>query len=217
MSATSRPGRKHEILIAFTRRVAAQGYDTTSLREIADEIGVSKGTIMHHFTSKDRILAQMSLGYMNRRLSELSLLKAAFPDPVDQLAGIITTLVTAFRDDADATRAFSREFIRFAGDSVMDEVRALRRTYIHEVEDIIAKGIADGTIATRSPRVTALQIVGMCNWSWTWIDPSGPTSVEDIAAIYTDGILSGLRTTSAARHRTSLPPSIVAARAAELL
>ncbi len=212
-----RPGRKNEILLAFTRLVAGQGYDATSLSEIADELGMSKGTIMHHFGAKERILAQMSLGYMVRRLEELAIVKEAFPDPVEQLAGLITTLVTAFRDDESATRAFSREFIRFSGDPVMDEVRELRRQYLTEVDDIIARGIASGQLQISLTHVTALQILGMCNWSWTWIDPNGPTSVEEIAASYVNGILNGLCSVDAPDRRVELPLKIVEIRAAAML
>lgn len=184
------------------------------MSEVANELSVSKGTVMHHFGSKDRMLAEMSLGYMERRLQELLVVKAAYPDPVDQLAGLILSLITAFRDDPNATRAFSREFIRFVEDPVMDEVRALRRRYTIEVDEIISRGIASGQIATDLPHIVGLQILGMCNWSWTWIDPDGATSVEDIAAVYANSILNGLRTEKERLSPVFLPDEIIEARSA---
>jgi AcrR family transcriptional regulator len=70
--AAKRPGRKREILERFTVRMAVQGYDQTSSSEIARDLGLSKGTVMHHYGSKDRLLRQMSLEYMQRRLTEVT-------------------------------------------------------------------------------------------------------------------------------------------------
>ena len=39
---------------AFTRAVAERGYDGTNFGDLAVELGISKGTIVHHFGTKDR-------------------------------------------------------------------------------------------------------------------------------------------------------------------
>lgn len=48
------PGRRSEILDAFVRYVAERGYERTNIGDIADELGMSKGTIVHHFGTKPR-------------------------------------------------------------------------------------------------------------------------------------------------------------------
>ena len=40
--------------------------------------------------------------------------------------------------------------------------------------------------------MSALQVFGMCNYAWTWYEPDGPQSVEDIARLFARNILSGL-------------------------
>jgi AcrR family transcriptional regulator len=46
------PGRRGEILDAFVRYVAERGYERTNIGDIADELGMSKGTIVHHFGTR---------------------------------------------------------------------------------------------------------------------------------------------------------------------
>ncbi|WP_197504060.1 TetR/AcrR family transcriptional regulator [Mycobacterium sp. 852014-50255_SCH5639931] len=48
------PGRRNEILEAFVRYVAERGYERTNLGDITDDLGMSKGTIVHHFGTKVR-------------------------------------------------------------------------------------------------------------------------------------------------------------------
>jgi AcrR family transcriptional regulator len=208
-----RPGRQDDILQTFTEKVALQGYDGTSLGEIAADLGLSKGTIMHHYGAKENILRRMSLGYMERRLAELQLIAEDYEGPAERLAAIITALITAFRDDRAATLAFSREFMRFADQPVMEEVRAQREVYTKIVRDELERGMAQGVFRRLDSRIVTLQVIGMCNWGWTWIDPQGPLAVESIAAIYIETVVRGLLVRSAESPAAMLPASIVQARA----
>jgi AcrR family transcriptional regulator len=209
-----RPGKQDEILRTFTEKVASKGYDGTSLGEIAGELGLSKGTIMHHYGAKENILRRMSLEYMQRRLAELELIAAEYEEPARRLAAIITALITAFRDDRAATQAFSREFMRFAQEPVMEEVRVLRERYSATVRGELERGMATGTFRRLDSRVVSLQLIGMCNWGWTWIDPDGPLTVEEIAAVYVETVIGGLLLEGGDGSPAALlPPSVVAARA----
>ena len=49
-----------------------------------------------------------------------------------------------------------------------------------------------GDFAEVDPAMTALQLFGMCNWSWTWFRPEGAWSAEDIAETFTRVIFNGL-------------------------
>ena len=188
----TRPGARQRILAVFTELVASQGYDVTSLSEIAGELGLSKGTIMHHFGSKDRMLQEMSLGYMNRRLEELELIVAESRSDGDALLAVIAALLRAHRDDRAATVAFAREFMRFANEPVMTEVRELRTRYVTGVRDLIQSGIDDGTFRPLNPMVAALQLIGMVAWVWTWYHPDGTLSNEEIAASFGELALNGI-------------------------
>jgi AcrR family transcriptional regulator len=54
------------------RRFTEQGYEATSLREIAEELGVTKAALYYHFKTKDDIVASL----VEQRLSELEELLA---------------------------------------------------------------------------------------------------------------------------------------------
>lgn len=48
--------RKHEILDAATRLFTEKGFDHTSTNDILDAVGIAKGTLYHHFKSKEDIM-----------------------------------------------------------------------------------------------------------------------------------------------------------------
>lgn len=192
MAAPTRKSKRNEILRSFTALVAERGYDEVSLRDVAESVEVSKGTILHHFRNKESLLEELHGDYMRRRLAEAHELLDANPDPVDQLQLIVYQLMLAQRDDRAATVAFAREIVRFASEEVMAEVRAMRHEYSNLVADVIRRGVAAGEFTAVDPALAALQLFGMCNWSWTWFEPEGEWSAEQIGAEFCRNLLDGL-------------------------
>ena len=211
--ATVRKSRRGEILQCFTTMVAERGYDEVSIRDVAEALGISKGTILHHFRSKESLLEELHADYMRRRLGEAHELLAEFEDPVDQLQLIVYQLMIAQRDDRAATVAFAREIVRFAEEEVMSEVRAMRHEYSALVTDIIGRGVASGEFGSVDPAMTALQLFGMCNWSWTWFKPDGEWSAERLAADFCRTLIDGIGAAAkpTALHGEKLAEAVVAA------
>ena len=89
-----------EILSQATRLFAEQGYDGTSVQEIADAVGIRKPSLLYHFKSKDelreKVLAQM-LAHWNAVLPGL-LLRASTEERFDATMEALTGIV---RDHID--------------------------------------------------------------------------------------------------------------------
>ena len=52
-------GRRDQILMTAVQLFRTRGYDRTSLREIAGNLGLSKSGLYHHFPSKEALLASL--------------------------------------------------------------------------------------------------------------------------------------------------------------
>jgi AcrR family transcriptional regulator len=191
---SARGTRKGEILTTFTQMVAERGYDQVSLRDIAEALGMSKGTILHHYGSKDRLLEQLHAEYMRRRLDEAQRIIERLHTPTEQLAALIyQNLLLMQRDDRAATVAFAREIVRFQSDSLMADVREMRREYFEIVCDVVRTGIEAGVFRpTGDPALITYQLFGMVNWMWTWLRPGGTWGIDEIARTYLGTLLGGL-------------------------
>ncbi|MFC7344394.1 TetR/AcrR family transcriptional regulator [Saccharopolyspora griseoalba] len=51
--------RRGEVLAAATEHALDQGLDGLSLRKVAQSVGVSHATLVHHFASRDRLVAEI--------------------------------------------------------------------------------------------------------------------------------------------------------------
>ncbi|MEW2395631.1 TetR/AcrR family transcriptional regulator [Streptomyces sp. NPDC046862] len=188
------PGRSGHILESFTRRVAESGYDGTNFSDIAAELGISKGTIVHHYGTKDRLLAALHESYMRRRLAEAYLIVNRLSSPPEQLAGMLFAFVLYQEHDRDATVAFQREIARLADHETMSEGVRLRGEYLGLVRDILRKGTESGQFREGDPSLQSLLMMGSAQWAWTWFDPSGPHTAEEVGASLVDMVLGGLLT-----------------------
>jgi AcrR family transcriptional regulator len=190
---SARPSARDEILDVFTALVARDGYERASLSSVAQFAGISsKGTIVHHFGSKQRMLALSHSLYLDRRIYEAERLTSEIDDPADQLAALMYSLLRAHRDDRAATVAFLREFTRFAADASTAELHRKRRSYREYVTRCLQRGQRTGLFGHADTSLTTLQIFGMCNYLWTWYQPEGRVGPEEIATSFVRNLLGGL-------------------------
>jgi TetR/AcrR family transcriptional regulator, cholesterol catabolism regulator len=200
-----RRSRKADIVRCFAELVAEHGYDAVSLRDVAEALEMSKGTILHHFRSKDRLLEQVHSDYMQRRLAEAHAFLAELDSPADQVRALVYQLIYAQAEDRAATVAFAREIVRFASEEVMADVRRMRDEYTALMRDAIGRGVRQGQFGDVDPAIVSLQIFGMCNWSWTWYRPEGAWSADEIAESFTAVLFRGLAASRRARPNPAVP------------
>lgn len=107
----SQSDTRERFLMAATRLFAARGYYGASISNIADELGLSKQALLHHFGSKDRIY----LAVVSAQVTEVrTLLFAATKDaslPEDQLETFWGNLCGFGLEDPDRLQVIIREIM----------------------------------------------------------------------------------------------------------
>jgi TetR/AcrR family transcriptional regulator, cholesterol catabolism regulator len=210
-----RDSRRADILAAFTRAVAERGYDGTNFGDLALELGISKGTIVHHFGTKDRMLRELHEGYMRRRLAEVQVVWERLAGPAERLAAFVHLGVRYQVVDRTATIAFQREVLRFAAEPGMETSQSLRAEYRELVERVLADGTAAGEFRPGDDRLRTLQLFGSVHWMWTWFDPDGARRVADVAASFVETFLAGVLVDPGRAAQLADPSGAVAGVVAE--
>jgi AcrR family transcriptional regulator len=194
----ARASSRDAILRVFAEHVADRGYADTSLGDVAAALNLSKGTIVHHFGTKEALLREVHVAYFGRRFAEADFALAQLTDPASRLVAMIYALLAAHRDDRAASLACLRELVRYFDGDLTGYVREQRTRYMAIVTGILRDGVDQGLFRTADPTMSALQVFGMCNYAWTWYSPDGAQSVEEIARLFARNILGGLAHQAAA-------------------
>jgi AcrR family transcriptional regulator len=187
-----RASSRDAILVAFATLVSERGYADASLSDVAAAVKVSKGTIVHHFGTKDQMLSELMERYMERRLADLRRLENEFETPLEQFVAAIFSLVAIHETDPAASRGFMREFTLFATSKEMKDVRLMRREYQTKLTAIVEQGMSSGLLRREDIDLVTLQIFGMCNYAWTWFRPGERWSVREVAGTFVAVVLQGL-------------------------
>lgn len=191
------PETRQLILDRFSELVAEHGFELASVSMLATSLGISKGTVVHHFPSKNLMLAEAHLQYMQRRVREVYRVLDLVPDAPRRLAAMMYCIIRAHRDDRAGTVSFLREFSRFPFGVSAHELLALRNEFTSIMSGIIRRGQLSGELIECDVTLTTMQVFGMCNYVWTWYRPDQAASAEDIAAEFASNTVRGLGTVPA--------------------
>lgn len=109
MVATASVDVRARAITAATRLFAAQGFEATSVQAVADEVGVTKQAVLHHFPSKEHLrqaVLEAILAHWNEALPRLLLAATASQDRFDAILG---ELHRFFASAPDRARVVLRE------------------------------------------------------------------------------------------------------------
>lgn len=187
------PKVRADVLAAALDLFASNGYDATSVQQIVERAGVTKGALYHYFAAKEDILVEIYSTVFAERLAALDAIVSQGWEPVETLRAIIDDVVVGAATIAKQSAVLAQESYR------MDQARwsSLQdnwRRYQQVVRDVIRSGQSQGVFTSvASPEVASWAIFGVSNSMHTWFRPDGPKTAKDIATEVADLVIFGLQ------------------------
>ncbi|MEN1967511.1 TetR/AcrR family transcriptional regulator [Lentibacillus sp. N15] len=169
------------------------GFSHTSIQDIVNELGVTKGTFYYYFSSKEELLMEIQEVYITNLLRrQEQIIENDQLSPKEKLIDIVNLLVTDITANGASARVYFRE-LRHLNQENMNKIKQKRTRFRLNLEQIIRVGIEQGEFKQdiRIDMVT-FGILGMTNWSYNWFNPTGTVSPKELVTIYTDMILKGI-------------------------
>ena len=183
--------RKQQIREVATSLFHRNGYDATSIRQLATAVGVEVSALYYYFPSKEDILADIVCSSMRQLISEFEGAVHSSLDPSEQLRRYICTDVSHQTRYKERVMLHSSE-LRSLSPEHLTEVLALRDRQQGILEDILTRGMQQGNFAKGDVKLEAYAILGIVSRVARWFSPQGRLTAEDIADYYYRLILDGL-------------------------
>ncbi|WP_372736593.1 TetR/AcrR family transcriptional regulator [Nocardioides sp.] len=168
-----------------------QGYDATSVGDVAAELGVTKSAIYHHVPSKEHLLA-LALDEALVPLERAVATATAAPGPVaERLRECVRASVHVLVENQPSVTLL----LRVHGNSQTERSALERRRQIDAaLATLVTEAIAEGTLRDDlAPELVSRLVFGMVNSLVEWHRPDRGHSVDDvaetIAALAFDGLL----------------------------
>lgn len=159
-----------------------QGYDKTTVRELAQLIGIQSGSLFHHFKSKDDILLAVmeeAIRYNTARLEQ------AIQQSNDTL-GQIWALIRAELESINGDTGTAMAVLVFEWEALPADRQAyllnMRKHYESIWLGVLEQAHAQHIIQ-HPPFIWRRLIGGAISWTVTWYKPDGKLSLDELADI----------------------------------
>lgn len=166
----SEGGSRRLILDTAARLLRSGGYHQTTLREIAEAVGIRKASLYYHFASKEEIVEAVvndGVRFVHQAVAA-ALAETEGAAPRDRLEAAIGAHLTALHGNSDYTSASIKVFT-FGETKAPDSVRSVRRAYEDVWRGLIAELQACGALSReRAPDVLRYLLLGAMNGSIDW-------------------------------------------------
>ena len=170
---------REKILNTATQLFIQKGSEKTSMQDIAQTAGISKGAIYHHFKSKDEIVLAVIRSRQELMEEEMKQWFKATENLTgrEQLQAILKSNLES--QTARAIDGIVDEYEQDAG-FILTMMRDNLRIGAPLVSDIIKKGMADGSIQTQYPDQTAEVFLLLVNfWMNETVFESDPEKLPE--------------------------------------
>src|ERR671936_529202 len=186
--------RRQELTREAARLFAEKGYHGTSIGELAEAMGVQKGSLYAHIQSKQDLLYET----MREGAAAFHAALDAIPDAlpaVDKIRLALRGHLRVVADQLDVATVFVQEW-RYLEGARRDEIVAERRRYEERIRDLFREGRELSELRSDLDEATAaLLLLSAANWAYTGLQPSRDTDqlADRFFALLVDG-MRGYRT-----------------------
>jgi TetR/AcrR family transcriptional regulator, cholesterol catabolism regulator len=172
---------------------ARKGFGATSLDDIAEALGATKGALYYHVRNKEEILRLIYLTVLTASEEPLRRIVEADLPPLEKLRRAIEHQAAVAADRSPAMIVFYREQ-HFLTGPFAREIILRKKAYERYFERIIEEGKVSGVFQPSiDPKIATYGLLGMCNWLSQWYRPEGQYSPQQIAGMFAS-MVSGLNT-----------------------
>jgi AcrR family transcriptional regulator len=183
---------KETILSVAVDLFFEKGYFATSISGIAAGCGIQKASIYYHYSNKEAILFAIMDRTMQQLVNHLEESLTGVTDVEARVRAAVRSHVEFHLRHQKETFIASSELRGLTG-SQYRAIVARRDTYEYFIQKLITAGIEAGCFPVSDVKILSYAVLTLCTAGASWFNPAGRLSIDTIAGIYEDFIISGLK------------------------
>jgi len=185
--------KRLEILAVAASAFRRRGFHATSMDEIAQSLGMTKGNLYHYFPDKEAILFACHEYFLDRQLNSLARIEKAGYSPDVKFIRVVSSFVQAIIDDVQGG-ALGLEVKELSG-AKLRKIVAKRDKFERGLRRLLKMGMEQGVFRETDPKLLTFAILGALNWISRWYRRGGSVQLHEVGEVFGDFFLHGLRRT----------------------
>jgi AcrR family transcriptional regulator len=192
MAETLKVSRKTQIEQTATQLFQDKGYAATSMRDLANDLGIEAASIYSHIRSKEEILQKICFRMAQEFFDSKHEIEKRKMAPVEKLKAAIIGHVKVVTKNAAASAVFFTEY-RHLSEPFLSQFLEMRNNYETWFREIISHGILQGQMKAVDEKFTSLTILSSINFISNWYKPEGKMSAETIGERLSELFIEGIK------------------------
>ena|SRR5258708_406169 len=184
--------REDQVRAVALRLFKEKGYHATSMRDIASEVGINKGSLYSYIRTKEDLLIPVFERAMGPLVSRMEAIAGdSSLGPTERLRRAIHAHVTNVAEHLDELTVYLSEWRQLRTESLRNN-REQRERYAAQYHSILQAGVDTGEFRPMDTRIVMLGVIGMCNYLFRWYRPDGRLTPDQIADELTEMVMHGV-------------------------
>jgi TetR/AcrR family transcriptional regulator, cholesterol catabolism regulator len=191
LKSSSKSDKKIDMIAtAAAKLFSMKGYIETSMEDIAVTAKLSKGGMYHYFDCKEDILYFILANFMDSLLEGLEQDIQNIEDPAGKIRYVISHHVEAYVAHVYSAKVLLNEAFNLSARK-LSKIKSRERLYFSTVAGVLSLYVGHN-LDNDTLRVVTFNLLGMCNWIYSWYDPQGATNPEQLSQIIFQNFVHGL-------------------------
>jgi AcrR family transcriptional regulator len=184
--------RKEQIHAKATSLFREKGFNASSMRHLAENLGMEAASLYNHISSKDELLTSICFNVGKLFMEQLEAVDNAAMTPSEKTEAIIRFHIRMMLGKFESVYVSNRDW-KHLKEPFLSEFLALRRNYEKRFSAIIEEGIRQKQFAKRNTYVTVLTILSAVRGIELWHKSRKNISAEHLEEDLTSMLMAGLK------------------------
>jgi TetR/AcrR family transcriptional regulator, cholesterol catabolism regulator len=192
MLTEEKVSRKQQIQEKATELFTEKGYAATSMRDLANHLGIEAASLYSHIRSKEEILQNICFKMAELFFSSMSEVRKGKGTATERMKEALKVHVRVITKDPAASAVFFNEW-RHMSEPFLSEFLGMRNEYESIFINILKEGIENGDFKTMDEKFGMLTLLSSLNWVHRWYKAEGKMSAEEVAEKLASMLIDGIK------------------------
>ncbi len=193
MDGVSNLSRKEQVIRSAAELFKEKGYAASSMRDLAQKLGIEAASLYSHIKSKEEILQTLCFDMAADFRESLEKVEKQNVSASEKLSLGIIGHVNVMARDLTASAVFMNEH-RHLSNPYLRNFLLLRINYINRFKAIIEEGIAKGEFKKNiDTKLAVMTLFSSLNWMPMWYSPEGSIEPKELGQQLANMLVNGLK------------------------
>ena len=191
MSTAIKKPRKQEILEVAAQLFKEKGYAASTVRDIAEEVGIEAASLYNHISSKEALLTEICFEIANMFFPETDLIKSGNGSAISKIRLLIYLHIEITTRHVAMATVANNEW-KHLKEPQLSEFLKMRDNYENCLHEMIKIGIEEDELRKIDSTVALYTILSSIRWLQFWFREDRGVTVDQIKKEIADLLLNGI-------------------------